>query len=181
MHTKRHIFLKAMQGNCLFIKVTALKLHFNTYEKVGQNQKEFGGIMENCNVNYNINQKKQMAKVYVILGNTLKETAEKTGLSIDQIKKISAKEKLIEKREEFLKRFYAEHWETTKQNKDRRLKLNALALDGVEKEIELHGVNIKTMEKILISEEIEQKILECDRIERYERLEVLKAKYNRTK
>lgn len=137
--------------------------------------------MNNYNVNYNLNQKKQMAKIYVILGNTLKETANKTGLSVDQVKRISSKEKLIEKREDFLKSFYNKHWEKIEKNKCRRLELNSLILNEIEKEIELHGATVEIMEKILLTEKTEQKILESDRIERYKKLEILKAKYNRTK
>lgn len=137
--------------------------------------------MNNYNVNYNLNQKKQMAKIYVILGNTLKETANKTGLSLDQVKRISSKEKLIEKREDFLKSFYNKHWEKIEKNKCRRLELNSLILNEIEKEIELHGATVEIIKKILLTEKTEQKILESDRIERYEKLEILKAKYNRTK
>lgn len=122
-----------------------------------------------------------MAKIYVILGNTLKETANKTGLSVDQVKRISSKEKLIEKREDFLKSFYNKHWEKIEKNKCRRLELNSLILNEIEKEIELHGATVEIMEKILLTEKTEQKILESDRIERYKKLEILKAKYNRTK
>ena len=103
--------------------------------------------MNNYNVNYNLNQKKQMAKIYVILGNTLKETANKTGLSLDQVKRISSKEKLIEKREDFLKSFYNKHWEKIEKNKCRRLELNSLILNEIEKEIELHGATVEIIKK----------------------------------
>ena len=54
-------------------------------------------------------------------------------------------------------------------------------MNEIEKEIELHGATVEIIKKILLTEKTEQKILESDRIERYEKLEILKAKYNCTK
>ena len=94
-------------------------------------------------------------------------------LSINQVKKMSSKENLIEKREklslEYLQEFFAEKWETIKANKDKRLELNTRFLDLIEKELNRVIANNEPLDKtilelILLNEEIEQKILQTDYI-----------------
>ena len=120
-----------------------------------------------------LEEKKTQARALIYIGATLRETSQKTGLSINQVKKMSSKENLIEKREklslEYLQEFFAEKWETIKANKDKRLELNTRFLDLIEKELNRVIANNEPLDKtilelILLNEEIEQKILQTDYI-----------------
>ena len=124
-----------------------------------------------------LEEKKTQARALIYIGATLRETSQKTGLSINQVKKMSTKENLIEKREklslELLQEFYNEKWETIKANKDKRLELNTKFLYLIEREIDRMIANNEPitkyfMELLMLNEEIEQKILQTDYIAKHE-------------
>ena len=48
-----------------------------------------------------LEEKKTQARALIYIGATLRETSQKTGLSINQVKKMSTKENLIEKRKNY--------------------------------------------------------------------------------
>lgn len=120
--------------------------------------------------------KKEIARVMIEEGHTLKEASALSGTSIDALKKISSKENLQQSQLEYLKKFREEQRERIKANKLKRLSLNEEALYSIEEEINAGDVEKATFEKIKLSEEIEQLIFEKNRIERLERLEIDRKK-----
>lgn len=118
--------------------------------------------------------KKEQARNLIIQGATIQEASKLSKLSIDVIKKMSAKEGLQQKQLDYLKALQNEMQESVLANKLERLELNKMALQSVRKDITDDKVDKTTFEKIKLSEEIEQKVLEVDRIEKLEKLEILK-------
>lgn len=123
-----------------------------------------------------IKQKKEIAKVMIEEGYTLKETMVQTGLSSGSVSRLSSKENLQQSQLEYLKKFREEQRERIRVNKLKRLSLNEEALYSIEEEINAGDVGKATFEKIKLSEEIEQSIFEVNRIDRLERLELEKLK-----
>lgn len=68
-----------------------------------------------------VEQKKQRARIIIITGGTLKQASKESGLTINQVKKMSTKENLKKKRLDLLKEFYNENWERIKANKTKDL------------------------------------------------------------
>lgn len=114
--------------------------------------------------------KKEMAKVLIEEGHTLKEASALSGTSIDTLKKISSKENLQQSQLEYLKSFRDEYRQKIRKNKLKRLLLNNKNLEKLAYEIDNKETTSKAdFEKVKLSEEIEQLIFECDRIERLEK------------
>ena len=115
--------------------------------------------------------KKEMAKVLIEEGNTLKETMGRTGLSSGTVSRISVNNNLQQSQLEYLKNFRDEYRQKIRRNKLKRLSLNNEALEKLAVDIENSedGISKANFEKIKLSEEIEQLIFECDRIERLEK------------
>lgn len=121
-----------------------------------------------------VEQKKQRARIIIITGGTLKQASKESGLTINQVKKMSTKENLKKKRLDLLKEFYNENWERIKANKNKRLELNRLLLDDIEREIKKNGATIEVMKRIIINELVEQIILEFDKLTRWELSDIQK-------
>ena len=123
---------------------------------------------------------KEVAKILVEEGATIREASAQSGASIDVVKKISAKENLQQSQLEYLKEFRNKQREKIRANKLKRLMLNEEILEAVEYELshwqENGRISKAVIEKLLMSEELEQKILELDRIERLEKLEIERQK-----
>lgn len=123
---------------------------------------------------------KETAKILIKEGASIREASAQSGTSIDVVKKISAKENLQQSQLEYLKEFRNKQREKIRANKLKRLMLNDEILEAVEYELshwqENGRVSKAAIEKLLMSEDLEQKILELDRIERLERLEIDKKK-----
>lgn len=123
---------------------------------------------------------KEVAKILVEEGATIREASAQSGTSIDVVKKISAKENLQQSQLEYLKEFRNKQREKIRANKLKRLMLNDEILEAVEYELnhwqENGRVSKAAIEKLLMSEDLEQKILELDRIERLEKLEIERQK-----
>lgn len=114
--------------------------------------------------------KKEMAKVLIEEGHTLKEASALSGTSIDTLKKISSKENLQQSQLENLKSFRDKYRKEIRENKLKRLLLNNKNLEKLAYEIDNKETTSKAdFEKVKLSEEIEQLIFECDRIERLEK------------
>ncbi len=170
------------------------------YLKLGKNNKE---IAELCNVSVrtverhkkslttsdndtkndkrqNDRIKREQAKILIEEGATIREASAQSGTSIDVVKKISAKENLQQSQLEYLKEFRSNQRKKIRENKLKRLMLNDEILEAVEYELsnwqENGRVSKAAIEKLLMSEELEQKIFELDRIERLEKLEIDKKK-----
>lgn len=123
---------------------------------------------------------KEVAKMLVEEGATIREASAQSGTSIDVVKKISAKENLQQSQLEYLKEFRNNQRKKIRENKLKRLMLNDEILEAIEYELsnwqENGRVSKAAIEKLLMSEELEQKIFELDRIERLEKLEIDKKK-----
>lgn len=124
--------------------------------------------------------KREQAKILIEEGATIREASAQSGTSIDVVKKISAKENLQQSQLEYLKEFRNKQREKIRANKLKRLMLNDEILEAIEYELsnwqENGRVSKAAIEKLLMSEELEQKIFELDRIERLEKLEIDKKK-----
>ena len=115
--------------------------------------------------------KKEMAKVLIEEGNTISETMELTGMSRGTVGRLSSDNNLQQSQLEYLKSFRDEYRQKVRKNKLKRLSINNLALEKLASEVENseEGISKANFEKIKLSEEIEQLIFECDRIERLEK------------
>lgn len=115
---------------------------------------------------------KETAKILVEEGATIREVSDKVGLPRSTVGDISSKENLQQTQLENLKKYKELVRERIRANKDRRLMLNNEILNSLEYEItnwrETGSISKATIEKLILSEEMEQKILELDRIERME-------------
>ena len=121
---------------------------------------------------------KEIARVMIEEGATIRETADKVGLPRSTVGDISSKENLQQSQLEYLKKFREEQRKRIRVNKLKRLSLNEDALYSIEEEIRTGKVVKATFEKLKLSEEIEQLVFELDRIEKQERLELEKTKLN---
>ena len=120
---------------------------------------------------------KEVAKILVEEGATIREASDKVGLPRSTVGDISSKENLQQTQLENLKSFRDEYRKEIRENKLKRLALNNKNLKRLAYEIEYKAETSKAdFEKIKLSEEIEQLIFESDRIERLERFELEKAK-----
>lgn len=124
--------------------------------------------------------KKQVARVMIQTGASIRETADMVGLPKSTVGDISSKEKLQVSQLEYLKAFAAEQAERIRQNKLKRLSINEEATKAIEHEItnwkEAGKISKAAMEKLVMTEELEQLILETDRIEKLEKLELERKK-----
>lgn len=128
----------------------------------------------------NSKKQKEKAKVLIEEGYTIKESSQMSGIPFNTLTKWSAEQKLQKNQLEYLKEFREQCREMIRANKIKRLELNAQALVVIETEIKVAlsngGMPKSLLEKLKLSEEIEQLILCEDRIEKMERLELDKAK-----
>lgn len=118
---------------------------------------------------------KEVAKTLIEEGYSLKEVSEQTGTPKSTIANWSAKENLQQSQLQYLKQFREKYQERIEKNKLLRLETNEEALKAINYEIlnwKDNGTISKTaMEKLIMNEEAERKILEIDRIDRLERFE----------
>lgn len=120
----------------------------------------------------NKRKKKAKARALIINGATLEEASKLSDLSIDVVKKMSAKEGLRKNQLSYLKTFQEELQDRILINKLKRLELNNLALQSIEDEIKSGKTDKNTLEKIRLNEEVEQKILEKDRLITLQKIEL---------
>lgn len=124
--------------------------------------------------------KKEVAKVMIQTGSSIREAADMVGLPKSTVGDISSKEKLQVSQLEYLKAFAAEQAERIRQNKLKRLAINEEATKAIEYEIkhwkDTGIISKAAMEKLVMTEELEQLILETDRIEKLEKLEIERKK-----
>lgn len=123
---------------------------------------------------------KETAKILIKEGASISEAVEQTGIPRATIGRLSTQENLQQSQLEYLKEFRNNQRKKIRENKLKRLMLNDEILEAVEYELsnwqENGRVSKAAIEKLLMSEELEQKIFESDRIERLERFELEKAK-----
>lgn len=123
---------------------------------------------------------KETAKILIKEGASISEAVEQTGIPRATIGRLSIQENLQQSQLEYLKEFRNNQRKKIRENKLKRLMLNDEILEAVEYELsnwqENGRVSKAAIEKLLMSEELEQKIFELDRIERLEKLEIDKKK-----
>ena len=116
---------------------------------------------------------KEQAKEMIIAGASIRETSEKIGLPKSTVGDISSKYNLQAKQLDYLKEFRDKQRERILQNKLKRLEINEEALEAIYYEVmnwkETGRISKSLMEKLIMNEELEQNILELDRIERLEK------------
>lgn len=123
---------------------------------------------------------KETAKILIKEGASISEAVEQTGIPRATIGRLSTQENLQQSQLEYLKEFRNNQRKKIRENKLKRLMLNDEILEAVEYELnhwqENGRVSKAAIEKLLMSEDLEQKILELDRIERLEKLEIERQK-----
>lgn len=121
---------------------------------------------------------KEIAKALIEEGHSIRDVAAKVGLPKSTVGDISSKNNLQQSQLEYLKQFREKYKERIEKNKLLRLETNEEALAAINYEIgnwRNKGVISKSaMEKLIMNEDAEKKILEIDRIDRLEKLEVEK-------
>lgn len=118
-------------------------------------------------------QKKEIARVMIEEGHTLKEASALSGTSIDAVKKISVREKLQQSQFEYLKEFREKQRERIRENKLKRMYLLEEAMMQIEEEISNGECDKNTLEKLKLTEEIEQSLFKENKF--YD-LELMKRK-----
>lgn len=83
-----------------------------------------------CNILYYLNDdiKRDNARILIIIGDTLQEASQKAGLTIDQVKRLSKKEKLQEQQRAFKELLTYEDWENLNSIKLRISRLAKIIL-----------------------------------------------------
>ena len=123
---------------------------------------------------------KEVAKILIEEGASISEVAKQTETPRGTIGRWSSEENLQQSQLEYLKEFRNNQRKKIRENKLKRLMLNDEILEAIEYELsnwqENGRVSKAAIEKLLMSEELEQKIFELDRIERLEKLEIDKKK-----
>lgn len=118
-------------------------------------------------------QAKEIAKEMIIAGASISETVEQTGIPRATVGRLSSEYNLQEKQLDFLKEFRDKQRERILKNKLKRLEINEEALNALYYELsnwkETGKISKALMEKLMMNEELEQKIFELDRIERLEK------------
>lgn len=124
--------------------------------------------------------KKEMAMAMIEAGCTLKETSEQLGINRSTLGNWSSELGLYAKQLEYLKEFRDKQRERIFSNKMKRLELNEQIIQIIQDELaeaRAKGTVYKSVvEKLLMSEQLEQTILELDRIEKLEKLEIEKTR-----
>lgn len=118
-------------------------------------------------------QKKEIAKVMIEEGYTLKETMVQTGLSSGSVSRLSSKENLQNLQFEYLKKFREEQRDRIRKNKLKRLYLIEEVLKQLEYEVFNGECDKSTLDKLKLSEEIEQLLFKDNKF--YD-LELMKRK-----
>lgn len=118
-------------------------------------------------------QKKEIAKVMIEEGYTLKETMAQTGLSSGSVSRLSSKENLQNLQFEYLKKFREEQRDRIRKNKLKRLYLIEEVLKQLEHEVFNGECDKSTLDKLKLSEEIEQLLFKDNKF--YD-LELMKRK-----
>lgn len=124
--------------------------------------------------------KREQAKILIEEGNSINEVCKQIQAPRGTVSSWSARENLQQSQLEYLKEFRNNQRKKIRENKLKRLMLNDEILEAIEYELsnwqENGRVSKAAIEKLLMSEELEQKIFELDRIERLEKLEIDKKK-----
>lgn len=118
-------------------------------------------------------QVKEIAKEMIIAGASISEVAKQTQVPTGTVAYWSSEYNLQAKQLDYLKEFRDKQRERILQNKLKRLEINEEALEAIYYEVmnwkETGRISKSLMEKLIMNEELEQNILELDRIERLEK------------
>lgn len=116
---------------------------------------------------------KEQAKEMIIAGASISEVAKQTQVPTGTVAYWSSEYNLQAKQLDYLKEFRDKQRERILQNKLKRLEINEEALEAIYYEVmnwkETGRISKSLMEKLIMNEELEQNILELDRIERLEK------------
>ena len=119
---------------------------------------------------------KEVAKTLIEEGYSISEVAKQTETPKGTVGRWSAEEKLQQSQLQHLKQFREKYQERIEKNKLLRLETNEEALKAISYEIlnwrDNGTISKSAMEKLIMNEEAERKILEVDRIDKLERFEL---------
>ncbi|MGL5950608.1 MAG: hypothetical protein ACRCZH_04225, partial [Cetobacterium sp.] len=122
-------------------------------------------------------QKKEIAKVMIEEGYSISKVVEQTGIPRATVGRMSSKDNLQQSQLEYLNSFREQNRHRIRANKEKRLELNELAKRLLESSIkESEDIPKDFMTNLIRTEELEQKVFELDRIDKFERLELEKQK-----
>lgn len=127
--------------------------------------------------NDNRRKKKEKARALIESGETIREVADKLGLSKSVAGELSSKEKLQVKQLDYLKSLREKYSKEIAQNKEDRFYINTEAKEEIWKKLKAFGISKELQDTLKQNELTEQEILELNRLERLERFELEKAKY----
>ena len=155
----------------------ALSISKRTVERY---RKDFNDTTNDKNAtatNDNRRKKKEKARALIESGETIREVADKLGLSKSVAGELSSKEKLQVKQLDYLKSLREKYSKEIEQNKEDRFYINVEAKEEIWKKLRENGISKELQDTLKQNELTEQEILELNRLERLERFELEKAKY----
>ncbi|MHB9338227.1 helix-turn-helix domain-containing protein [Fusobacterium pseudoperiodonticum] len=155
----------------------ALNVSKRTVERY---RKDFNDTTNDKNAtatNDNRRKKKEKARALIESGETIREVADKLGLSKSVAGELSSKEKLQVKQLDYLKSLREKYSKEIEQNKEDRFYINTEAKERIWQELREFGISKELQDTLKQNELTEQEILELNRLERLERFELEKAKY----
>lgn len=155
----------------------ALNVSKRTVERY---RKDFNDTTNDKNAtatNDNRRKKKEKARALIESGETIREVADKLGLSKSVAGELSSKEKLQVKQLDYLKSLREKYSKEIEQNKEDRFYINTEAKERIWQKLREFGISKELQDTLKQNELTEQEILELNRLERLERFELEKAKY----
>lgn len=164
-------------ADTLNVTIRAVQKHKRTYEQGISEQK--------ANTPSERRRKKEIIKAHIESGASIREVSDKFGQPKSTIGDLSKKHNLQQRQADFLRQLAEEEKERIRSNKKKRLEVNTRILEVVAEEVESGkfkgNLSKSTVEKLKLTEEIEQSVLEKDRVDRLERFEFEKEKYRTAK
>ena len=148
-----------------------------TIRTVERYRKEYSETMDNS-FPTDTKIKKSVARALITTGATIRDTAKKVGLPRSTVADLSTDYKLQKKQREFLEWLELSQRQKILKNKLKRLEINNSVVDFLHSELEKGNITKDFLFKLKLNEEIEQLILEKDRLIQLESLEAKKQAYS---
>ena len=148
-----------------------------TIRTVERYRKEYSETMDNS-FPTDTKIKKSVARALITTGATIRDTAKKVGLPRSTVADLSTDYKLQKKQREFLEWLELSQRQKILDNKLKRLEINNSVVDFLYSELEKGNITKDFLFKLKLNEEIEQLILEKDRLIQLESLEAKKQAYS---
>lgn len=178
MNTRQEVYKLIIEKKDNKEIAAALNISVRTVERY---RKDFNDTTNNDKnataTNDNRRKKKEKARALIESGETIREVADKLGLSKSVAGELSSKEKLQVKQLDYLKSLREKYSKEIAQNKEDRFYINTEAKERIWQKLRDFGISKELQDTLKQNELTEQEILELNRLERLERFELEKAKY----